>query len=216
MLRKIMFFWPVLAVLCVTDTAAQNWEITPFFGYRWGGKLDDGRYYEDRVVSSEDLQFESGMDYGLTVGYFVKPQIQIQAFWDRQHSSFKIINDRLGVDTTITDAKVDYYQIGVMMLPLDPEIRLQLFFAFSVGATYIIPRNSDVESEWFSSLGFTLGVRYFFTDDIAGLVQTRGMSTVMTENDHLFCDDVTNECYGLPANTYMGQINVSVGAVFAF
>jgi hypothetical protein len=207
----------ILALIATgaTDVAAQKWEITPFLGYRWGGKLNDG-VYEERVAGSDDLQFSSGVDYGLTLGYFVKPKIQIQAYWDRQNSSFGIVNDRLGIDTTLTDCTIDYYQVGFMMLPLDPEIRLQLFFSFSVGATYISPSDSRYEAEWFSSLGFTLGVRYFFTDHVGGLIQTRGMSTVMTEQDHLFCDELTQQCYGLPKDTYMGQINLSMGVVFAF
>ena len=215
MQRRTLVLLIALIAIGATDVAAQKWEVTPFVGYRWGGNLNDG-VYEESVAGSEDLQFADGVDYGLTLGYFVKPKIQIQAFWDRQHSSFSIVNDRLGIDNQITDCTIDYYQVGVMMLPLDPEIRLQLFFSFTVGATYISPSESQYESEWFSSLGFTLGVRYFFTDHVAGLIQTRGMSTVMTEQDHLFCDEVTQKCFGLPANTYMGQINLSAGVVFAF
>lgn len=215
MLRKISLMILTLTALNAVTVKAQKWEVSPFFGYRWGGELSDGSYGEPDAFD-ETLKFSAGPSYGLVVGYFVQPRIQVRAFWDRQHTSLDLLFEQLGEERRLGDGTIDYLHLGVMMLILEPDIRLQPFFAVSIGGTYIDPQGSAVDSGWYSSAGYALGVRYFFTDNFAGFVQNRGTSSVITDSEQHFCGEEADTCFTLPKDTWMYQIDISAGLVFAF
>jgi hypothetical protein len=212
--RFVLLVSMLLVALSAADAGAQRWEITPFGGYRWGGTLDDGIRPTEPTVTV-DLVFDNGPNYGLIAGFFVRPNIQIEAYFDRQHSALKLVNDTYGVDEKIFDGKIDYYHLGVLMLLMSPDDPFQPFFSFSGGRTQITPDNNS-NSEGFWSAGLALGVRYFLTDHIGIRGQSRMMSTVITEDAQYFCNDETGECFELPADTWMTQIDLSFGVMFAF
>ena len=215
MLRKAILLFLVFSSLNAAGVWAQKWEVSPFFGYRWGGELSDGTY-GDPDTFDETLQFDAGPNYGLIVGYFVQPKIQVRAFWDRQNTSLDVIFEQLDKEEKLGDATIDYLHLGVLMLFLEPDIRLQPFFAFSLGGTYISPAGSSIDSSWFTSAGYAVGVRYFFTDNVGGFVQNRGTSSVITDGEKRFCNDETDKCYTLPEDTWMFQIDISAGLIVAF
>jgi hypothetical protein len=218
--RKTLIVVLVLTAFSASDLWAYKFEITPFVGYRWGGRMDDGGYDVDNTFE-ESLEFTSGVNYGLIFDYFVKPQIGIEGFWDRENTELKLVNNGLGTERSLSEATIDYFHVGVIMLPMPPDIRLQALFCFTVGATAIIPDDSSLETEWFTSAAIALGVRYFVTDRIGIRAQTRMVSSVITDSDHLFCKEGgpatdENRCFVLPKDTWLGQIDFSVGFIVAF
>jgi hypothetical protein len=215
MLRTAILLFLVISALNASALWAQKWEVSPFFGYRWGGELSDGTY-GDPDAFDETLQFESGPNYGLIVGYFVQPKIQVRAFWDRQNTSLDVIFEQLDKEEKLGDATIDYLHLGVLMLFLEPDIRLQPFFVVSLGGTYISPAGSNIDSSWFTSAGYAVGVRYFFTDNVGGFIQNRGTSSVITDSEQRFCNEETDKCYTLPKDTWMFQIDISAGVIIAF
>ena len=90
--RIFLLIVTMLIVGIAADASAQRWEITPFGGYRWGGTLDDG-WATDDPQRTIDLVFDSGPNYGLILGFFVKPKYEIEVFVDRQHTTLKAVND---------------------------------------------------------------------------------------------------------------------------
>ena len=215
MKRSVLLISIVLLAGMAANAGAQRLEITPFGGYRWGGTLDDGiRPVEP--TNTIDLVFDNGPNFGLIAGFFVKPNIQIEAFFDRQHSALRAVNDTYNLDKKAFDARIDYYHLGVLMLLMSPDDPLQPFFSFSLGWTQIRPGDSETNSEGFYSVGLALGVRYFFTDHIGIRGQSRMMSTVITDTKQYFCNDETGECFELPEDTWMTQIDLSFGVIFAF
>ena len=89
------------------------------------------------------------------------------------------------------------------------------FFGFYLGATRIVPDDDSRESEWFSSLSYAVGVRYYFREWLGVLVQNRGTSSIITDSESLLCDD-DDRCIRIPKDTWMWQIDVSAGVIFAF
>lgn len=205
-------------VVGVVEVRAQKFEVTPFFGYRWGGELSDGSYsnYGPYVVS---LDFASGPSYGVIAGYYIKPRYQIEVFWDRQETTLKVVNKTLDTSEDLADGKIDYIHAGLLMMLLPDDYKLKPFFSFSLGATQIIPSDSSIDSEWFSSVGFALGAKYYFSEHVGVRVSTRGVSTVVTDGDQYFCDEdeVNGQgCFVLPKDTWMWQIDLTLGVIVAF
>jgi hypothetical protein len=217
MLRTILMTLLALAVVGGSEVRAQKFEVTPFGGYRWGGKLSDGSYSTvgPYVVS---LNFANGGSYGLIVGYYVKPRYQIEVFWDRQHTTLELVNETLDSSEDLANGKVDYLQAGLLMLLFPEDYKLQPFFSFSVGATHIGPDISNVDSHWFSSVGYAIGVKYYFSERFGVRVSSRGMSSIVTNSDKYFCDlDSIDSpgCFILPKDTWMWQFDVTAGVIVA-
>jgi opacity protein-like surface antigen len=203
-----------LLALLATDADAQKWEFTAFGGYRWGGELSDGST-SDGTVNVSDLQFEDGPCWGLTAGYNINPRFEVELLFDRQHTSFKFMNERLGADSTLGDGKLEYLMGGISINLLDPEYKLMPYFTFYLGAAHLVP--DGAESNWFSALGYSLGVTYFFTENFGALIENRGTSTIVTDSSTLFCsEDNPDDCIVLPSDTWMWQVGLSVGVVVAF
>jgi opacity protein-like surface antigen len=203
----------ILATLA-TDVSAQKWELTAFGGYRWGGELNDGSY-TDNTVNVRDLQFEDGPCWGFKAGYNINPRFEAEIMYDRQHTSFKFVNESLGADTTLGDGKLDYVMGGVSINLLDPEYKLMPYFTFYAGGAHLVP--DDADSKWFWALGYALGASYFFTENLGAMIENRGTSTVVTGNSTLFCSqDDPDNCIVLPRDTWMWQIGLSLGVVVAF
>jgi opacity protein-like surface antigen len=201
-----------LLLVMAADAGAQKWEFSAFGGYRWGGELGDGSYSN----SEGTLQFENGPCWGLTAGYNINPRFEIELLYDRQHTSFKFKNERVGADTTLGDGKVDYIMAGLSINLLPEDYKLMPYFAFYLGATRIVPDNSSSDSSWFTAAGYALGVTYFFTEHIGAMVENRGTSTILTDGATLLCGDETDQCFTLPADTWMWQIGLALGVVVTF
>ncbi len=214
MKRSVLVISIVLLTAIATDAGAQRWEITPFGGYRWGGTLDDGIQPVEPTVTI-DLTFDNAPNYGLILGFFVKPNIEIEAFVDQQQTTLKAVRSVDNQEETLFDATITYYQLGLLMLLMSPDDPLQPFFSFSLGRAQIAPTDNS-KSEGFNAIGLALGVRYFFTDHIGIRGQSRMMSTVITDDKQYFCNDDTGNCVELPANTWMTQIDLSFGVIIAF
>jgi hypothetical protein len=213
---RIMVLLTFLTLPAAVDAQPQKWELSAFGGYRWGGKLSDGSYSDDPVNLS-NLQFENGPCWGVTAGYNINPRFEVELLFDRQHSSFKFVNDRLGADETIADGKVDYFMAGLSINLLPPDYKLMPYFTFYLGATHLVPNDSGLNSDWFAAAGYSLGVNYFFTERLGVLVENRGTSTIITSSASLLCDkDVPDRCIVLPRDTWMWQIGLAVGVVVAF
>jgi len=212
-LKPIAIVLLLLSVLAAR-AEAQKWEFAAFGGYRWGGELSDGSNNDD-LVNVSDLQFESGPCWGLTAGYKITDRFEVEVLYDRQHTSFKFVNERLGADSTLGDGYVDYLMAGLSVDLLPPDYKLMPYFTFYLGATHIVA--DDADSNWFSAVGYALGATYFFTEHVGAMIENRGTSTIVTDNASILCSkDDPDNCIVLPADTWMWQIGLSAGVVIAF
>jgi hypothetical protein len=214
-LSKIILVLSLICTVVAFDAEAQKWEFGAFGGYRWGGQLSDGSW-DDGTVNVGDLQFEDGPCWGVTAGYNINPRFEVELMYDRQHTSFKFVNERLAADETIGDGKLDYVMGGLSINLLDPDYKLMPYFAFYLGAAHIVP-DSNRDSDWFAAVGYALGVTYFFTDHVGAMVENRGTSTILTSSASLLCsEEDPDQCIVIPEDTWMWQIGLAAGVVIAF
>src|SRR5262252_6837318 len=94
-------FLGCLLVSSLGAHAQGTFEISPFYGYRWGGDFE--------TAGGEKLGLQAGKAYGLSFDYTASPDLKFELLWSRQESSVDLHDvggmNRLGVT-------VDEFQIG--------------------------------------------------------------------------------------------------------
>ena len=151
----------------------------------------------------------------MTAGYKITDRFEVEVLYDRQHTSFKFVNERLGTDSTLGDGNVDYLMAGLSVDLLPPDYKLMPYFTFYLGATHIVADNAD--SNWFSAVGYALGATYYFSEHLGAMIENRGTSTIVTDSASILCSkDDPDNCIVLPTDTWMWQVGLSAGVVIAF
>ena len=201
-----------LVLILAGDARAQKLQLTAFGGYRWGANLTDGNY--ESLVGT--LRFDNGPCWGFTAGYIINPRFEIELLYDRQHTSFEFQYEKVGADTTLGNGKLDYVMAGISFNLMPEDYKLMPYFTFYLGGTHIVPNNSNTDSSWYTAVGYALGVKYFFTERWGVLAVNRGASTILTSSTTLLCGSDPDQCITLPADTWLWQFELALGAVVTF
>lgn len=134
----------------------QKFEITPQYGYQVGSKWN---YYGGYV------KLQSSDHYGVSLGLNVNDNLQVEFFWAQQNSTVSVKDIVFyPIEQDVTDAQVDHFQFGIVhnfgfreTMP---------FVGMSAGWSTISPERRIYSSSTSFSLGFTGGLKHFFTDRI--------------------------------------------------
>ncbi len=87
-------------------TAQNEFELTPFWGYRFSNSVDaESARFQDIEPDDSDV-------YGLAVGYWLGPNGQIELLWSRQDTDLQARGIRTGTKETLFGIKVDDWQVG--------------------------------------------------------------------------------------------------------
>lgn len=202
---------PIIALCLLLPAAAhaQKVELTPFFGYRVGG--DFVNEYGDAFTFNVDTEVDDGPSYGLSLGFEVARNLQLELFWSHQES--ELIEDSLfDEDFTFFDLDVDYYHIGILYQWTPGQVHP--FVVFSIGATRFAPGppGGGDESRFSVSLGG--GFKLMFSDHVGIRFEGRGFSTLVDDDDEVFCQGTF--CRGRYEDEYLVQGEFRTGLVFAF
>jgi hypothetical protein len=150
---------------------AQVFELSPFFGYRFGGSIE--------ASSGEDTDLEAGPAYGLSLNYAPDDSdMKLELFWSRQDSGLDF-NGAGGLNHI--DMAVDEFMIGGVYE--HGQGRLRETFTALVGATMFSPEVGEREARF--SFGVGLGVKYYLMKNLALRADLRGYGTVV-ESDSAF------------------------------
>lgn len=140
----------VLAVVLIFGAVplvhAQKVEITPQFGYRFGGSMND--YW-----TGQTYDFNDSESYGLTVNYTLglMGDTQLDFSWSRQDTSMDVFN--LGSYDEF-DMTIDQWQAGGLKQWHEDET-VRPFLLGSLGATHFSPEGSELSSV--TRFAFALG-----------------------------------------------------------
>lgn len=95
---------PMLLAASVMPAAAQDFEITPFAGYRFGGD-----FFE--LISGQRLDADGAPAFGVAVDIPTSPGSQFEAVYTRQHADVIVPNYPLGPSSR-WPMTVEHYQAG--------------------------------------------------------------------------------------------------------
>ena len=134
-------------------TQTQRFGLSPFYGYRFGGEVEDAN-------TGENYSFEDAPAYGVTIDFAPENYYgRYEFLWSRQDSSVNFEgNNGLGkVDLTI-----DEFQFGgVLEFGSD---RFREYFSAHIGATHYSSDGYGNDTKL--SLGFGGGVKAYLTKHV--------------------------------------------------
>jgi hypothetical protein len=169
--RVFVLFTSLL--LSALGTRGQSaFEISPFYGYRWGGGIE--------TSGGQELSFKDGRAYGLSLDFSPSPDsdLKLELLWSRQDSGLDL--QTIGGPNHL-DLTVDEFQIGGVLETRSG--RFNPYITGLLGATLFGPEGSDSEARFSFSIGG--GVKLFLFRNLALRADVRGYCTVV-ESDSAF------------------------------
>jgi hypothetical protein len=176
-------------------------EISPHYGYRWGGSFE--------TEDDQDVGLKGGQAYGLSIDFkpFRDSDLKYELLWSRQES---------GVDLEDTwqmghiGVTVDEFQVGGVLEA--HQGRLHEYITGLVGATLFGPEGADSEVRFSFSIGG--GVKFFIFRNLALRADVRGYCNIV-ESDSVFISSGGQTVIYFSGTT-MWQGEVSAGFTLAF
>lgn len=179
-------------------------EITPFYGYRFGGSLKDDE-------TGEKYRFDDSACWGGIVLFRLSEMTQLELYHSRQETRLRA-DDSLFGGETVLDLDIDYYHIGGTYVMFDGS--WQPFVVGTIGATHLDPRTSGARSLTRFSLGLGGGVRFFPTENLGLYLAGRGVFTSIGSKT-MFRSESGRTTVKVDAGG-LGQAELEVGAIIAF
>jgi opacity protein-like surface antigen len=194
----------ILSMVSVaTESMGQQFEITPFAGYRFGGDFQDSS-------TGFGLDIDDSESYGVVLGFNTSPNTQVELMYSHQPTKLKPTG--LFAPTSLTDLDVDYFHFGGTYI-WDHKRDLRPFIQASVGVTHLDPNRASLSSENRFSFGIGGGVKYFFTKHLGLRLDGRALGTVLNSNSAIFC---SGGCTISVQGSTLWQFEGSLGVIFAF
>ncbi len=180
---------------------AQVFELTPFYGYRFGGTIE--------TCSGEDTDLEGGPSYGVALDFapYDSDEIKMELLWSRQDSSLDLEG---GGGFDHLDILVDEFQIGGVYE--NGRGRFRETITALVGATVFSPDQGEREARL--SFGIGLGLKYFLMKNLALRADLRGYGTVVESEGAFISSGGTTVAYFSGSGFWQGE--VSAGLTLAF
>ncbi len=195
------------AYLSGISTTNQTLELTPIFGYTFGGRFD----YEEDDGSEETIEISDASSFGFRLGYNLADNSQIEFVYSRQET--EITGGDLFPTDALFDLNVNYFHLGGTLL-WNRGSGVEPYFTGTLGVTNFDPEESSFDSLNRFSMGFGGGVRVFPLERLGIYTGARGLVTFV--NSEI-------EGYSGSKGTYIKieadavwQFQVYAGLIFAF
>ena len=183
-------------------------EITPMFGYMFGGKL---RGYEGEMVLSDEFT------YGVRLSKQIKPGTWLELSWNGMKSEAEL-RSFYGSSFERFDMGVNYILIGATQEWQSGSDEVVPYGVLGIGtAIFSANGNESIASgdEWFFAAEFGMGVKVYLSDRIGLRFQSRFLMPMMFGGAGLWCG--TSGCgTGVYATSAILQGDLSGGLTFRF
>jgi len=185
--------------------APPAFEVTPFIGYRTGGKLE-------AAGTGETLRLDDQQSFALALNLRIDEGSQYELFWGRESTQLDP-NPAVGP----VDVKIDYLHIGGTLVVND-EQRWKPYIVGGLGATRFRPQPAEARDSTKFSLSIGGGLRIPVSERFSVRVEARGFITFVNTDSSFFC--TTGALGGACAvradgNTFI-QYEALIGGAFAF
>lgn len=205
--RKVPVLLLLFAALVPCAHAQRDWEITPFFGARFGGKIDVNTTNVDYLTIRNTYNFGGMVDASLWGDSFMP-----EFMWNRQPTEINAHSLFDGSLTPIASSNLDMYQFDANYLFRSRESKLRPFIVGGLGFTHFSNIQSLVGFGTKFSYNLGGGVRYYFRDHWGVRLEARWSPSRTTEGVAEECNPFFGFCG--PANVAnkaeQGQANIGI------
>jgi opacity protein-like surface antigen len=183
-------------------TQTKRFGISPFYGYRFGGEVED-------PTTGADYDFDDAPAYGLTLDYApLGSDMRLELLWSHQDSAIDFGSDNeLGLGEI--DLTVDVIQFGGVV-----EFgrgRWSEYISVHLGATHF---SSALGDDTRFSFGFGAGGKFFLTKNLYVRADVRGFCTVVeAEGSFIHANGITVASFS-GSTLWQGQVSAGLGITF--
>ena len=179
-------------------------EITPYYGYVFGGSL--------ATQSIGDIDIKSSSSYGLWVDIMLNENMAIDLQYSRQDTELKNFPPSKGPLAGISsDFNIEYYQVN-FLYQWDPNDTVYPFFLGGIGATRLdlVDGSSDTLFSW----NLAGGAKFMPWEHIGFRLQGTWNVTYLNSNTQIACGPFT--CFTYNSGNYLNQLGVQAGVIIGF
>jgi opacity protein-like surface antigen len=184
------------------EPAGTRFEISPFYGYRFGGEVQNR--YTGRTYSFEDSEA-----YGLFLDYAPRPNwpAKLELLWSHQDSSVNLQGlSGLGK----VDLSIDQIQIGGSLERGNQHLRG--YVSLLAGATHYSTDGYGSDTKFSLSLGG--GVKYFLTRNLALRADLRGFCTIVNGSGGFISNGGSTTVVFSGSGVWQGEATLGVSLAF--
>jgi len=170
----------ILGALTATATEADdeagpplNYSITPFAGYRFGGRLT-------LADTNTRLDAQSHMSYGVALDVATDTETQYELFYSRQSTSLS------SPSPAPSNTVIEYLHVGGTV-NIGESPRFQPYLVGALGATRFSPDSSAGNDRIYFSASLGGGWRMPINTHLALRLEARGFATFFNSHTAVFC-----------------------------
>jgi hypothetical protein len=182
---------------------SQTLEITPFFGYQFGGDFE----VFDSEFGVVDFEFEDSEVFGVAIDFPLNRYFQVEGLIFRQPSTLEIDEGIFGPAFELSDIDIDYFQANALWQGAWGQVKP--YMSGGMGFAILSPDLPELDSETRFAFNFGAGVKTFFTPHVGLRLDSRLLFVMLPEDDEdVFCCESQDDG--------MSQVNFTLGVIFAF
>ena len=192
----------VLVLFTALSVNAQYVQITPTYGYHFGGKLNG---------FNADLLFKSADSYGVNLDVELGDEdLMVTFFWTRQDSYVNLKEFGVG-EYRLAELVTEYFQLGITRQ--HTEGSATVFGTGTLGIVNFTPKDSQYGAELRMGGSLGGGLKYLFTDKIGIRLHARMLIPFQWGSAGVFCG--TGGCgTSVGASSTVIQGDVGGGLIF--
>jgi hypothetical protein len=184
--------------------APVKYSVTPFLGYRFGGKFDV-------ADNGTDADARSHVSFAVAFDLALEEETQYELFYSRERTS-------LGASAPApSDTVIEYLHLGGTLL-VGALPRYQPYIIGTLGATRFSPDSSAGTDRIYFSVSLGAGVRIPLKEHLAVRLEARGYATFFSSNTSVFCrsDQTGGVCqiHGSGSTFFQGDILAGLAYTF--
>ncbi|MGB6036161.1 MAG: hypothetical protein WBG42_07825 [Cryomorphaceae bacterium] len=183
-------------------------EISPFYGYRFGGKVD--------VFYGADLGYLKINDnaaYGVDLSYKIRDRFSINLQWSRQDTDMDFYGyQEIGAEA-LGDVAVEYFMISALSEGGNSLSQVIPFGGAGIGMAVATPSEKSLDAAY--RFAFTLqgGVKIWLNDKVGLRLRGAMLAPMQWGSGGLFCGTGSGCQVGVGASTTILQGEFSGGVV---
>jgi hypothetical protein len=209
----------VIVVCCFARSAyaQRHLEVTPFFGSRFGGLIDETTAINP-TVAYDHILIKSGFDYGGLLDYTLFSNLEAEFIFNRQPTVFNGHDVATNARVDLADGRLDEYEGGLLYAFRSPESKMKPYVVGGLGLTHFYPSVLLGFGNRFSQ-NFGAGVKYFFSGHFGLRLEARWSPSETTTGPGIVCTGAGLKafpCYQATRPHVAEQGQVNLGFVLRF